>query len=99
MLEMKKSLDTDSGSSVLIQCSYCPCMFCSQHDLDLHLEAFGSYNHKDLWFCVHVVLDVDGSIAGVDGHGGWHWSNRRKRVHHSTIRKCRLIIAEHGFVL
>jgi len=99
MLKMKKSVDTDSGSSVFFQCPYCPCMFVCQSDLDLHLKVFGNYDHKDLWYCVHVVLEADGHNAGVDSHGSWRWSDRRKSVHHNTIRKCRKIIAEHGFIL
>jgi len=73
-------------------------MFASQQDLDLHLKAFGDYAHRDLWYSVHVVLEADGHNAGVDSHGSWHWS-RRKSVHPSKVRKCRKILAEHGFVL
>lgn len=73
-------------------------MFSSQQDLDLHLKRFGNYDHLDLWRCVHIVLEADGYNAGVDSHGSWHWS-RRKSVHHSKVRKCRKILAEHGFVL
>jgi len=47
-------------------------MFASQQDLDLHLKAFGDYAHRDLWYCVHVVLEEDGHNAGVDSHGSWH---------------------------
>ena len=87
-----------SGSHVFFQCPYCPCMFCSQHDLDLHLKAFGDYAHRDLWYSVHVVLEADGHNAGVDEHGSWHWS-RRKSVHPRKVRKCREIIDERDFVL
>lgn len=84
-----------SGSSAFFKCPYCPCMFASQHDLDLHLKAFGDYSHRDYWYSVHVVLEEDGHNAFVDDHGGWHWS-KRKSVRGSVIRKCRRIINEHA---
>ena len=74
-------------------------MFVSQSDLDLHLKRFGDYDHYDLWHCVQIVLEADGHDAGVDEHGDWHWSYKRKRVSRSVIRKCRAILDEHGFVL
>jgi hypothetical protein len=88
-----------SGSHVIFKCPYCPCMFSSQQDLDSHLKRFGNYDHLDLWRCVHIILEADGAIAGVDGHGDWHWGSKRKRVSRDTIRRCRAILAEHGFVL
>jgi hypothetical protein len=87
-----------SGSSVSFKCPYCPCVFVCQSDLDLHLKRFGDYDHRDLWDCVHIVLEADGHDAGVDEHGDWHFS-KRKRVHHSKVRTCRKILDEHGFVL
>jgi hypothetical protein len=87
-----------SDSSIFFKCPYCPCIFVSQHDLDLHLKAFGDYAHRDLWYSVHVVLEADEHNVFVDEHGSWHWS-RRKSVHHSRVRKCRRILEEHGFVL
>ena len=88
-----------SGSSVSFKCPYCPCRFSCQSDLDLHLKRFGDCDHRDLWDCVHIVLEADGHDAGVDDHGDWHWSSKRKSVHPSKVRKCRKILAEHGFVL
>jgi len=88
-----------SGSSVLLKCPYCLCMFYCESDLDLHLKRFGDCDHLDLWRCVHIVSEADGYDAGVDNHGDWHWSYKRKRVHSSKLRKCRLILAEHGFIL
>ena len=89
----------DSDSSTFFKCPYCPCMFSSQQDLDLHLKRFGNYAHRDLWYCVHVVLEADSYNTGVDSHGSWHWGNRRRSVRPNIVRKCRLIVNEHGFVL
>lgn len=88
-----------SGSSVSFKCPYCPCVFVCQSDLDLHLKRFGDYDHRDLWDCVHIILEANGAIAGVDNHGDWHWSYKQKRVSRSVIRKCRKILDERGFVL
>lgn len=97
MLNMKELADMLSVSSVGFRCPYCPCVFSCESDLDLHLKAFGDVAHRDLWRCVHIVLEADGSIAGVDNHGGWHWSYKRRSVHPSSVRNCRLIIDERGF--
>ena len=98
MLNMKESLSMVSGSSVFLRCPYCPCVFCCQSDLDLHLKRFGNYDHLDLWRCVHIVLEADGHDAGVDEHGDWHWNYKRKSVRSSVVRKCRKFLSEHGFV-
>lgn len=87
-----------SGSSVFFKCPYCPCRFVCQLDLDLHLKRFGDCDHLDLWRCVGIVLEADGHDAGVDEHGDWFFS-KRKRVRSSVVRKCRKILDEHGFVL
>ena len=98
MLNVKKSVDMVSGSSIV--CPYgCPCVFSSQADLDLHLKRFGKVEHGDLWRCVHVVLEADGYDAGADSHGGWHWSYKRKSVHPNKVRRCRKLLSERGFVL
>jgi len=99
MLDVKWLLDMVSGSSVSFKCPYCKCVFCTQHDLDLHLKRFGDCDHLDLWECVHILMNEDGHDAGVDEHGDWHWRYKGKGVSSSKIRKCRRIIAEHGFVL
>ena len=98
MLKIWKLLDMVSDSPVSFKCPYCPCRFVCQADLDLHLKRFGDCDHLDLWRCVGILLEEDGHDAGVDSHGDWHWS-KRKRVHPNTIRKCRRILAERGFVL
>lgn len=48
-------------------CLYCPCVFSSQIDLDLHLTAFGSGSvfHVRLWRCVHALLDVYGFYSDI----------------------------------
>jgi hypothetical protein len=54
------------------RCPFCPCVFSSQYDLDLHLKAFGAIPHLDLWRSIHIQLEIDGHNAGVDDHGeGW----------------------------
>ena len=85
-----------SGS--YIRCPFCPCIFVSQSDLDLHLKRFGDYNHRDLWDCVCIILEENGHDAGVDEHGDWHWNYKRKSVRSSVVRKCRKFLSEHGFV-
>jgi len=44
-----------SGDSVPseFRCGFCPCVFASQVDLDLHLKAFGSVPHFRLWERTH----------------------------------------------
>ena len=44
-----------SGDSVPseFRCEFCPCVFASQVDLDLHLKAFGSVPHLRLWERTH----------------------------------------------
>mgnify|MGYP001063866672 CR=1 FL=1 len=87
-----------SGSSVLLKCPYCLCMFYCESDLDLHLKRFGDCDHLDLWRCVHIVSEVDGFIAGVDNHCDWYLS-KRKYVRFSVVRKCRLILDECSFIV
>lgn len=77
-------------------CPFCPCVFSSRSDLDLHLKAFGNFLHLRLWRCVHVLLEVDGSVAGVDNHGGWF--HKSKRIYASTVRACRKLLIECKYV-
>lgn len=86
-----------SGS--YIRCPFCPCVFVSQSDLDLHLETFGNYEHTELWRCVHIVSEADGYDAGVDGHGDWYSQSRSRYVSPNTVRRCRKLLRERGFVL
>ena len=81
----------DSGSS--FKCPYCPCVFVTKHDLDLHLKAFGDVSHLRLWRCVYILLVVDGCGAGVDDHGEWHWRDSRF-PHPNTVRGCRELLSE-----
>ncbi len=71
------------------RCPSCPCVFCSQLDLDLHLKAFGDV-HLDVWRCTHILLEEDGFLAGVDIHGEWHWGDTS--VHHNTVLACRRLL-------
>jgi len=52
-------------------CLFCPCVFSSQVDLDLHLTAFGSgyVSHLRLWRCVHALIEVYGVYSDVDSQG------------------------------
>jgi hypothetical protein len=47
-------------------CPFCSCVFSSQVDLDLHLDAFGRVPHLRLWRYVHAFLDVYGSYTNVN---------------------------------
>jgi hypothetical protein len=70
-----------SGSSFC--CSFCPCVFSSQVDLDLHLKAFGSVSHLRLWRSVHFHLEV-----GVDNRDGYEFSlDNRKARYWLKVRK------------
>ena len=97
MLNVRKLANMVSGSYV--RCPFCPCIFVCQSDLDLHLEAFGDYNHDELWRCVHIVLEADGFIAGIDSRGDWYGQSRSRYVSPSMVRRCRRLLSEHGFVL
>lgn len=99
MLNMKELADIVSGSSVDFQCPFCPCRFSSQIDLDLHLKRFDNVDHWELWRCVHIVLEADGVVAGVDSHADWHWSHKRSYVPFRVVKKCRKLLDERGFVL
>lgn len=79
-------------ASDVFRCRFCPCVFCSQFDLDLHLKAFGDVSHLPLWRCTHILVEVDGFLAGVDSHGEWHWQNSSS-VHPSTVRACRELLS------
>lgn len=79
----------DSGSSVC--CPFCPCLFSSQFDLDLHLKVFGNSNHFRLWRCVHILLEEDGCDAGVDCHGEWYQKSRD--ISPNTVRACRDLLS------
>lgn len=58
-------------TEVVFQCPFCPCVFFSQVDLDLHLKAFGNVPHLCLWCGTHFLIEV-----GVYG-GKWHrWYKR-----------------------
>lgn len=64
----------------VFRCPFCPCVFSSQVDLDLHLKAFGSVPHLCLFRGVHFLLEVD-----VDGK--WHrWYKRY--ICRFMFRKC-----------
>lgn len=95
MLRMRDIASMCSGSSVVFKCPFCPCEFCCESDLELHLKTFGEIPHFRLWFCVHVLLEKDGSVAGVDAHGDWHWRSRRY-IRSSTVRSCRKTLSERG---
>jgi hypothetical protein len=56
---------TASGSSVF-KCPFCPCVFCSEHDLLLHLKAFGDAPHLLEWERQHRDLELEPSRL----HGG-----------------------------
>jgi len=83
------------GNSVPLEfrCPFCPCVFSSQHDLDLHLKAFDAVPHLRLWRCIHILLEEDGSDASVDERSDWHWSNVRS-IHPNTVRACRDFVAK-----
>jgi hypothetical protein len=34
-------------------CRWCPCIFCSVSDLELHLKFFGDKDHSDSWRVMH----------------------------------------------
>jgi len=90
MLSMKELVSMVSGS--FVRCPFCPCVFVSQSDLDLHLKAFGDVPHIRQWRCVHILLEEGGHDAGVDGHGEWHWRYSRS-IHPNTVRACRELLS------
>ncbi len=77
--------------SEVFRCRFCPCVFCSQSDLNSHLKVFGDVSHLDIWRCTHVLLEDDGFLAGVDSHGEWHWHD--VSYHSNTVRVCRKLLA------
>lgn len=72
------------------RCSFCPCVFSSQVDLDLHLKAFDSVPHLRLWRCSHILLEVDGFESGVDDHDEWHWSGSGS-INPNEVRVCKAL--------
>jgi hypothetical protein len=56
-------------TEVVFRCLFCPCVFSSQVDLDLHLKAFGAVPHLCLWRGVHFLIN----------HGSVRWHRRYKR--------------------
>ena len=96
MLNVRELANMVSGSYV--RCPFCRCVFCSQSDLDSHLEVFGNYNHDELLRCVHIVLEEDGHDAGVDECGDWHWRSRSRYVSPSMVRRCRKLLRERGLI-
>ena len=77
-----------SGDSVPseFRCPFCPCVFCTQVDLDLHLKAFGNVPHLRLWQCVHVLAEVDGSYDESYTRRDWSWQD--KRYSPNRVRMC-----------
>jgi hypothetical protein len=39
--------------SVFFKCYWCPCVFCSVSDLELHLRFFGDKDHSESWRVMH----------------------------------------------
>lgn len=77
-------------SEVVFKCRWCPCVFSSQLDLDLHLKAFGdNISHFGARRCVLVLLEVECEInRGGFSVDDWHWSARRS-LSANTVRACR----------
>ena len=42
----------------MLKCSFCPCEFCSQVDLDRHLEAFGRVDHLLAFQMLHKSAEI-----------------------------------------
>ena len=72
----------------LFQCSFCPCVFCCQEDLDSHLRAWKSVPHLELWRGVHFLLREQFQF-GFDG--GWHRRYERF-VSRAMFQKCLVIL-------
>lgn len=83
------------------KCSFCPCVFVCQSDLDLHLKAFGNKQHERFWRCIHILAVVDAHNAGVDSHGDWSGRTKRDKhlSHPNAVKACRdLVRAERSDV-
>lgn len=77
----------------LFKCPFCPCVFASRSDLDLHVKAFGDAHHLQRWRCVHVLLEVEGNEAEVDGHEDWSRRDKRdKRFSPNAVKACRVLV-------
>lgn len=68
---MRVNLSSDSSVPLEFKCPFCPCVFSSQVDLDLHLVAFDNIPHLAVWRFAHKQLEIDGHNVGVDDHDGF----------------------------
>lgn len=74
--------------AMFFRCRFCPCVFCSQADLDLHLRAFGDNSHIRAWRCIRILASVTGYESGVDDHAEGNYG-RIPFYHLNTVRACR----------
>ena len=75
-----------------LQCPFCPCVFASQWDLDLHLKVFGRVEHSRLALCVAILVEVEGHNAGVDDQGTWQRRKSDRLFNSKRIKACRALV-------
>lgn len=59
-------VDVEFDEDGFLKCPFCPCMFCTREDLDLHLARFGSnvVLHEREFRRVH--REAERNVGGVD---------------------------------